>query len=53
MEKRNNDQVVVKSSKKAKIELKKIGASLEGKELFKQKVDNAKKILSSIKSLPV
>jgi hypothetical protein len=47
-----NQIIVVKSSVNAKKELQKIGASLKGKELFKQKVDSAKEILANIKSLP-
>ncbi|MEB2777437.1 hypothetical protein SYJ56_19135 [Algoriphagus sp. D3-2-R+10] len=54
MKKKADSQViVVKSSVKAKRELRKIGESLKGKELFKQKIESAKKILASIKSLPV
>lgn len=54
MEKKTDSNVtVVKSSVKDKKELQKIGATLKGKELFKQKVDSAKEILANIKSLPV
>ncbi|MDG1277536.1 MAG: hypothetical protein P8O16_09670 [Algoriphagus sp.] len=54
MKKKTNTQItVIKSSAKAKKELQIIGKSLKGKELFSQKVESAKKILSSVKSLPV
>jgi hypothetical protein len=49
----DNQIIVVKDVAKARKELQRIGEPLKGKELFKQKVDNAKKILAKIKSLPV
>ncbi|MDO8969031.1 hypothetical protein [Algoriphagus sp.] len=48
-----NKPVVVKTSAKTIKELQSIGASLKGKELFKEKVESAKRILASVKSLPV
>lgn len=51
--KNNHGSGVVKSSAKAKKELQQIGESLKGKELFKGKVESARKILASVKSLPV
>ncbi len=40
-------------SSKAKIEISKIAESLKGKELFKEKIESAKKTLSKLKSLPI
>ena len=48
-----NGPTVVKTSIKTKKELQRIGESLKGKELFKEKVESAKKILATIKTLPV
>jgi hypothetical protein len=48
-----NQVIVVKDGAKARKELQRIGQTLKGKELFKQKVDSAKEILANIKSLPV
>lgn len=54
MKKNTKTQVsVVKSSSKAKKELQRIGESLKGKVLFKEKLESAKKTLAKLKSLPI